>query len=186
MATRRAEYLARKHRMTVRYQKWLIMRKEWANNVLGKTTWVGIRSDVVTPGPKQKACLVSSATYNATLEPFFLPSGAPILHTVTDSGPRRPPHVRITFAPYQALVGQGKHPHFPLLGFHRRRKAKLPGHLKTVRRTKRDRQITGCNWIYFLTGYFYNDDVLGRHPNFIDEANGVPPGATLWPVPLGY
>lgn len=180
--TRRGRYLARREKYKARKLRYRNHHTHWGRSALHKTARVGFDSDVVSYG-KMGPQAVSSNTYNA----LVIDVGFPIPFVVTGGGPRRPPHVFITWGPYRFERDvNGWHPKGPFLGYHRRRVDYLPGHVKTVRRSKRDRQITGANWHFFRQGYFPDWDILGRHPNMTDADNGAPPAATSWPEPLGY
>lgn len=184
--TRRARYIDQRERLLLRRYKWSIKRWIYGRGTAGKTAKIGTAPDVVPPGPKQSPQGVSSNSYNAAYETRLLFPPAVVPHTFRPVGPRRPPRPFITWTPYATAIATNYHQRFRVLGFHRRRVATFPLHAKTVRRSKLDRQITGCNFFFFRNGCFADDDILGRHPNLTDIENGAPFPNTLWPEPLGY
>lgn len=179
--TRRGRFLWRKARYTLQAQRLKSWQWDWVHSDPGHSKRHGKKSHVATTG-RQLPCDVSSASYNAS--PLPLPVGfGP--YVVSQTGQASPPHVKITGPLYLLFRAEGNHQSFPLLRYHAKR-VKAVRRRSKVKRTKRERQITGANWHYFREGYFPDWDILGRHPNMTDFEAGLPPGTTIWPEPLGY
>lgn len=183
--TRYARYVWMRERFLRRRRRWEIKRQLWAKNDLGKNYFVGYRPHLPLLD-KQAPANVSSKSYNAVLLtwPIF-----PLPYTLNEIGPRNPPSLTSTWQPYIDMRAMNRHPRGALYRLHARRVRKCGIWARPYRRTKRERQITGANWHFWRTnGYFPDWDVLQRHPNMTDAANGEPPEVTDngWPQPLGY
>lgn len=179
--TRRARFLYRKGRYALRALRASSWKYVWVKNAHGHASHAGVKPWFLDP-PKQLPCGVSSASYDASP---FVPIGLTISYTVSAASHLHPPHVKITSLWYIAFRTLGKRQSFPLLQYHAKR-VKAFRRLSSVKRTKRDRQITGCNWFFHLNGCFLDDDVLGRRPNVSDVSAGASPSLLSWPDPLGY
>jgi len=125
---------------------------------------------------------VSPKSFNAV--PYN--TGQALLWELTAEGKGRYPSVKITSPWYLAMRTAGRHQHGAFVRFFAKRVRRFGVKAKHRKQSAQARKITGCNWFYFLNGFFADDDVLGRHPNETEVANGAPYGETLWPDPLGY
>lgn len=179
--TRRGRFLWRRQRYLRKARRYESFKWQWERVLPGNNKRVGLKTTLNVVG-EQKPCGVSSRSYAAS--PLVVPAPfAP--YSVSPAGRALPPHVKILGLFYLFVRGLGYHQRSAIVEFHAK-PVKAYRRLSSVKRSARDRQITGANFRYFKTGYYPDWDVLGRHPNETDETNGVGPGTTLWPVPLGY
>ena len=136
-------------------------------------------------GEKFKVLCVTARTYNAFINPVWFPAAAEVIPP--GPGPRRPPHVRFKFPRVWGIAPSWTHQQRGVLGYHVKRVKTRRKRPRDARNTAFARRITGCNFHYFMTGYFPDDDPLNRHPNASDVQNGENPDPTRqWPSPLGY
>lgn len=113
--------------------------------------------------------MLSSESYNGGPTVAVFP---PTQWVLTAEGYGSPPHVTVTSPWYVAAVAGGKHFRGAVVGFHKRR-IQILGR-KIGKMNGRQRRIHFANYYYTRNGLYPDIDVLDRHPNETDNANGTP------------
>jgi hypothetical protein len=181
--TRREQFLKRRARYIRRLTRWVKQRYIREYDADFHYLVVGRRGDDPR-GPLQLPVRASGSTYTTDYVPRHEP---PPWAVVSGGGGRTPPHITGKDPVYLSQIARNWHLKRVVFGYHDRR-VRTCGKLRKVKRTKRDRQITGCNWFFYINGFYSDTDVLQRHPNETDVFfGGVEPfPEKTWPVPLGY
>lgn len=182
--TRRARFLwiRRKYRRQEQknWQRW-----KWAVKSLTTPKRPRIqRKWYPNVGPLVEQHCIIALSYGATPinPPFFV---APV--TVTPAGRASPPHVSFRPGWTEGQEISGYHSRQPFFEYHCRPVGSWKKRPRNRFFTAFNLTVSRYNLAYFFNGgYFEDDDVLGRHPNLTDFADGDPPADSLWPVPLGY
>lgn len=179
-------------RQRFRYLKALYLRRE----LLFQRSWRWLPKSLVTPkrprdghkfhiirGPNLGS---PTSRWPFVFDGLLLP---PVLWPFVQIAPidnHNPPHVKFTLPSYLAMVALNKHTRFAIVGYHKRRVRTRSKRQRDPRNTSFNLRVSGSNFFYFRNGCFSDNDVLHRHPNETDIANGAPFPTDPWPIPLGY
>jgi hypothetical protein len=170
-------YILRERHHRARNYTWTF-DEDAGHTVRADRKWQHVR------GPKWQPLTVTARTYNATPSPAIHPAGTVL--NQGEIGPRRPPHIRFKFPRVWGVAPSWTHQQAAVISYHVKRVQTRNKRPRDARNTAFNRRVTGCNWFFFLNGYYPADDVLDRHPRFEDINPQNPPPTRVWPVPLGY
>lgn len=183
LTTRRERFLYDRERYLRLEREHRLYNWKWIRHpVTGKAKrngrkWLHVR------GPKMSDFLVGNASYSFQEVTGF---GLPLPHTHINSlGRGHPPTVNLTGTIFIPPGWWNPH-NFALIGYHRRKVKIRKKRPRDPRYTAFNLQVSGCNYFYFRNQCYRDTDILGRHPNETDIANGAPLGPPGWPSPLGY
>lgn len=157
--TRRARFLYRRARYLKRLRRWEDYKWVWGRDAAGKRIKLGLKGLSVL-GPKQGACGVSSASYDATPKDI---TSYGLRSVVTADGYGSPPHVRFQHPGYLRARADGYHQRGALYGFHLKR-------VTAVRRLALAPQTAATRkeyaaWVFWRKyGRWPAWDPLGRQP----------------------
>lgn len=181
--TRRERYKWIRRKYLNRRRKWLRYSWRWRKNLTTPKSERLYRKWIQSVGPVVPQRCIVALSYDADI-PLPWPLGLP--YSLTPAGRAMPPHIKNLFLPYIAAEAAGKHHQDAWLGYHLRPVKSRGKRTRNTFWTAHNRRIMGGNWVFFRTGWYADDDVLGRRPNDTDRLNGVPTPGTLWPVPSGF
>lgn len=181
--TRRARFIWLRRKYRKLEQKWYVHGWRWRHGGTGVYHFRLVRVRQLQIGAIVPLRIEPYKNFVSGLDPWTLPVPPFILDA---QGYASPPSVTIPGAGYVAMRADGKHQRKPLVGFQKKPVKRRKSPPRNAFWSAFNRQVAGCNWVFHFNGLYPDTDVLGRHPNFTDFANGAAPSNDPWPIPSGF